>query len=60
LTNESPNVLKNTIEPYLIQKGLLTRAAKGRSLTEDGIRYLLEKNIVEDAELLHFGDLNYG
>lgn len=60
IVNESPNVLKNTIEPYLIQKGLLTRAAKGRSLTEDGIRYLLEKNIVEDAELLHFGDLNYG
>jgi Holliday junction DNA helicase RuvB len=59
IVNESPNVLKNTIEPYLIQKGLITRASKGRSLTEDGVRYLLEKNIVEDAELLHFGDLDY-
>ena len=59
IVNESPNVLKNTIEPYLIQKGLLTRASKGRSLTEDGIRYLLEKNIVEDSELLHFGELTY-
>ena len=59
IVNESPNVLKNTIEPYLIQKGLLTRASKGRNLTEDGIRYLLEKGLVKDAELLHFGDLNY-
>lgn len=59
IVNESPNVLKNTIEPYLIQKGLITRASRGRSLTEDGVRYLLEKNIVEDAELLHFGDLGY-
>lgn len=59
IVNEGPNVLKNTIEPYLIRKGLITRASRGRSLTEDGVRYLLEKNIVEDAELLHFGDLGY-
>lgn len=59
VVNESPNVLKNTIEPYLINKGLLTRASKGRSLTEDGIRYLLENSLVEDSELLNFGELGY-
>jgi len=59
IVNESPNVLKNTIEPYLIRKELLTRMPKGRMLTESGVRYLLENNLVEDAELMTFGDLGY-
>lgn len=59
IVNESPNVLKNTIEPHLIRKGLLSRASRGRLLTEEGVKYLLENNLVEDAELLTFGDLGY-
>lgn len=59
ILNESPNTIKNSIEPYLIRKGLLTRASRGRGLTEDGIRYLLENSLVDDAELLTFGELGY-
>jgi len=59
ILNESPNTVKNSIEPYLIRKGLLTRASKGRGLTEEGIRYLLENSLVDDAELLTFGELGY-
>jgi Holliday junction DNA helicase RuvB len=59
IVNEGPNVLKNRIEPYLIRKGLLSRGSKGRTLTEEGIRYLLENSLVEDAEVLTFENLGY-
>jgi Holliday junction DNA helicase RuvB len=59
ILNESPNTIKNSIEPFLIRKGLLTRASRGRGLTEDGVKYLLENSLVDDAELLTFGDLGY-
>jgi len=38
--NESVNNVKNTIEPYLIQLGLIVRSGKGRVLTEKGRRHL--------------------
>jgi Holliday junction DNA helicase RuvB len=45
--NESEKVLSETIEPYLIQRGLIARAPKGRVLTDFGRRYLVEKGYVE-------------
>lgn len=43
ISNESPINLKNTIEPFLIQKGLIIRSGKGRILTDKG-RSHLEKS----------------
>jgi Holliday junction resolvasome RuvABC ATP-dependent DNA helicase subunit len=45
--NESEKVLSETIEPYLIQRGLISRVPKGRVLTDFGRRYLVEKGYVE-------------
>lgn len=39
-TNESVKTIQNTIEPFLIKKGLVVRIAKGRAITEKGIKYL--------------------
>ena len=40
ISNESPTNLKNTIEPFLIQKGMIIRSGKGRILTDLGRRHL--------------------
>ena len=45
--NENPKVILETIEPYLIQKGLITRAPKGRSLTVGGLAYLFKYGHIE-------------
>jgi len=37
---EQRDVLEETIEPYLIQQGLLQRTPRGRMLTDQGYRYL--------------------
>ncbi|ACI99202.1 Holliday junction branch migration DNA helicase RuvB [Rhodospirillum centenum] len=37
---EQRDVLEETIEPYLIQQGLLQRTPRGRLLTDSGYRYL--------------------
>ncbi len=37
---EQRDVLEETIEPYLIQQGLLQRTPRGRMLTDTGYRYL--------------------
>ena len=42
VSNESQKNIKNTVEPYLIQKGLIIRGSKGRTITEEGIRHLDE------------------
>lgn len=49
ITNESPKNISQSIEPYLIRRGFMVRASKGRTITEKGIRYL-ENNghIVQD------------
>lgn len=43
VSNESVKNLKNTIEPYLIQQGMMVRSGKGRIITEKGARYLESK-----------------
>ena len=40
IANEDRKSVENTIEPYLIQEGLLIRTKRGRLLTEEGRRYL--------------------
>jgi Holliday junction DNA helicase RuvB len=40
ITNESPKAISETIEPYLIQQGFITRGSRGRTLTDKGREYL--------------------
>jgi len=40
ITNESMNNIKNTIEPFLIQRGLMVRSGRGRVITDLGRRHL--------------------
>lgn len=40
--NKDPKVVVDAIEPYLIQRGLVIRAPKGRMLSLNGLKYLLE------------------
>jgi len=42
ILNESPKVISETIEPYLIQRGLALRGSKGRTITDKGRRYLTD------------------
>jgi Holliday junction DNA helicase RuvB len=43
IINEVPKTIINSIEPYLIQRGLILRSGKGRILTEKGKEYLEER-----------------
>ena len=47
--NESPKVILEAIEPYLIQRGLLIRASKGRKITDKGRRYLLDNGHIKST-----------
>lgn len=47
ILNESPKVLSEAIEPYLIQNGLLLRSSKGRTITDKGSEYLSKNKYVE-------------
>jgi len=40
ISNESPKTIVQSIEPFLIRRGLLIRTGKGRSITKKGIKYL--------------------
>jgi len=42
ISNESSKTILQTIEPFLIRRGLIVRTSKGRSITEEGGRYLEE------------------
>lgn len=46
ITNESQKNLKNTVEPFLIQKGLMVRSSKGRVITANGRRHLEDDGYV--------------
>ena len=47
--NESPKVISETLEPYLIQRGFLVRASKGRKITDKGRRYLLDNGYIKSV-----------
>ncbi len=40
ITNESSKTISQSLEPFLIRRGLLLRQSKGRSITEKGKEYL--------------------
>jgi len=40
ITNESARTIKDTIEPYLIQRGFIIRSGAGRLITRQGREYL--------------------
>jgi Holliday junction DNA helicase RuvB len=42
ILNESPKVISEAIEPYLIQRGLMLRSSKGRTVTDKGRKYLID------------------
>lgn len=46
IANESKKNILNTIEPFLIQKGLIVRTGKGRQITDKGVRHLEKDGFV--------------
>jgi len=48
IVNESKQAISETIEPYLIQRGLLTRTPHGRMLTEKGKEYLIKQGHIKE------------
>jgi len=52
--NESTQVLSETVEPYLIQRGFLIRGSKGRVITSKGKRYLAEKGHIKIDEKIFY------
>ena len=47
ILNESPKVLSEAAEPYLIQSGFMLRSGKGRTITEEGCDYLAKQGHIE-------------
>jgi len=45
--NENTKVLSETVEPYLIQRGLILRSSRGRRITEEGRKYLRGKGYID-------------
>lgn len=43
MTNESNKAISQTIEPFLIRRGLIVRTGKGRTITEKGLQYLEDR-----------------
>ena len=60
ITNESPKTISQTLEPFLIQRGLLLRTGKGRSITKKGIKYLeVEGHLKNKQQNKTFIDASY-
>lgn len=47
IVNESRKTIMEAVEPYLIQRGLVSRAQRGRILTEKGRMYLIENSHIQ-------------
>jgi len=48
ISNESPKTIVQTLEPFLIRRGLLIRTGKGRSITKNGVKYLEDNGHLEN------------
>jgi len=57
--NESKKTLTDTIEPYLIQKQLMNRTGKGRTITTEGLNYLSQSNNIGETTIKKEIDVNY-
>jgi len=59
VTGESTKTLKSTVEPFLIQRGLMLRSGKGRVITKKGRQYLQEEGYAGDVRKKVEIPLNY-
>jgi Holliday junction DNA helicase RuvB len=59
VTGESTKTLKDTVEPFLIQRGLMLRSGKGRVLTKKGRQYLQEEGYAGNVRKKVEIPLNY-
>ena len=48
MLNESPGTISGTLEPFLIQKGLIVRGGRGRIITNEGIDYLADRGYIDN------------
>lgn len=48
IANEDKGTVENSIEPYLIHEGLIIRTKRGRLITDEGFRYLVEAGYLKD------------
>lgn len=48
MLNESPGTISGTLEPFLIQKGLIVRGGRGRLITNEGIDYLADREYIDN------------
>ncbi len=52
IANEDKGTVESAIEPYLIHEGLIVRTKRGRVLTDEGYRYLVEAGYLKDDPML--------
>lgn len=52
IANEDKGTIESSIEPYLIHEGLVVRTKRGRVLTDEGFRYLIEAGYLKDEPRL--------
>lgn len=57
ILNESPKVLTENVEPYLIQMGLVMRTPRGRLITDKGRQHLMAKGLIDPEEAMFNGHL---
>jgi len=50
ILNMSPKTITSALEPFLIQKGWMVRAPRGREITDKGIQYLADKGYIDEME----------
>jgi Holliday junction DNA helicase RuvB len=48
IANEDRGTVERSIEPYLLHEGLLIRTKRGRVLTDEGRRYLVESGYLKE------------
>lgn len=59
ITNESTKTIKERIEPYLIQSGLMMRSGSGRIITKSGREYLENQGYTGKASGKQYITANY-
>ncbi len=52
IANEDKGTIEHSIEPYLIHEGLVIRTKRGRVLTDEGHRYLIEAGYLKNEPRL--------
>jgi len=59
VANEAPKTIVTSIEPFLIQKGLIQRSGRGRILSRGGEDYLHKSGYLGNATSKQTIDVNY-